>query len=225
MCLGWMPLLLLPGCWLLPSMPAPRAPRMHQSYARAWSGGGCRLAADCDWAQPGGHDSAERRRDLRAARRGALEQRGQVLEGEGREGARSAGQGRQPSRAAGRAAAGRPAQGRAPTTSCSMQLGRGPAISSQICPLPANGSPPCCPPPPFFPPAAQVADLGSLNGTLLNGEAISVAGRKRGRDYRLSTDDILQVCLPPHSLSVDSSGLETLVTCLPACLPPSPAAS
>ena len=43
---------------------------------------------------------------------------------------------------------------------------------------------------------AQVADLGSLNGTLLNGEAISVAGRKRGRDYRLSTDDILQVlCL------------------------------
>ena len=41
--------------------------------------------------------------------------------------------------------------------------------------------------------APQVADLGSLNGTLLNGEPISVAGRKRGRDYRLSSDDILQV--------------------------------
>ncbi len=38
----------------------------------------------------------------------------------------------------------------------------------------------------------QVADLGSLNGTLLNGEPISQA-RKRGRDYRLSSDDILQV--------------------------------
>jgi len=38
-----------------------------------------------------------------------------------------------------------------------------------------------------------VADLGSLNGTLLNGEPISVGGRKRGRDYRLSADDILQV--------------------------------
>ncbi|KAL4432531.1 hypothetical protein ABPG77_000468 [Micractinium sp. CCAP 211/92] len=38
----------------------------------------------------------------------------------------------------------------------------------------------------------KVADLGSLNGTLLNGEPISVAGRKRGRDYRLSSDDILQ---------------------------------
>lgn len=37
-----------------------------------------------------------------------------------------------------------------------------------------------------------MADLGSLNGTLLNGEPISVAGRKRGRDYRLSSDDILQ---------------------------------
>lgn len=39
----------------------------------------------------------------------------------------------------------------------------------------------------------KVADLGSLNGTLLNGEPISVAGRKRGRDYRLSSDDILQL--------------------------------
>jgi hypothetical protein len=39
----------------------------------------------------------------------------------------------------------------------------------------------------------KVADLGSLNGTLLNGDPIGVAGRKRGRDYRLSTDDILQV--------------------------------
>lgn len=39
----------------------------------------------------------------------------------------------------------------------------------------------------------KVADLGSLNGTLLNGEPISVSGRKRGRDYRLSTDDILQL--------------------------------
>ncbi|GAB4823105.1 hypothetical protein N2152v2_010151 [Parachlorella kessleri] len=38
----------------------------------------------------------------------------------------------------------------------------------------------------------QVADLGSLNGTLLNGEPISQA-RKRGRDYRLSSDDILQL--------------------------------
>ena len=40
-----------------------------------------------------------------------------------------------------------------------------------------------------------MADLGSLNGTLLNGEPISVGGRKRGRDYRLSADDILQVPL------------------------------
>lgn len=38
----------------------------------------------------------------------------------------------------------------------------------------------------------EVADLGSLNGTLLNGEPISQA-RKRGRDFRLSSDDILQL--------------------------------
>jgi pSer/pThr/pTyr-binding forkhead associated (FHA) protein len=36
-------------------------------------------------------------------------------------------------------------------------------------------------------------DLGSLNGTLLNGEPISVAGRTRGHAYRLSSDDILQL--------------------------------
>jgi hypothetical protein len=54
-------------------------------------------------------------------------------------------------------------------------------------------SPPPPPPPPPPRRRPQVADLGSLNGTLLNGEPISVAGRKRGRDYRLSTDDILQV--------------------------------
>ncbi|KFM23932.1 Protein phosphatase 2C 70 [Auxenochlorella protothecoides] len=39
----------------------------------------------------------------------------------------------------------------------------------------------------------QAADLGSLNGTLLNGEPISVGARQRGPDYRLSSDDILQL--------------------------------
>ena len=48
------------------------------------------------------------------------------------------------------------------------------------------------------PAGAQVADLGSLNGTLLNGEPISQA-RRRGRDYRLSSDDILQVRPGPVS--------------------------
>ena len=39
----------------------------------------------------------------------------------------------------------------------------------------------------------QVADLGSLNGTQLNGESISSANRQRGEQYRLCTDDIIHL--------------------------------
>lgn len=39
----------------------------------------------------------------------------------------------------------------------------------------------------------QVADAGSLNGTLLNGTRISAAGRRRGAAYRLNSDDLLQL--------------------------------
>lgn len=39
----------------------------------------------------------------------------------------------------------------------------------------------------------QVADAGSLNGTLLNGTRISVPGRRRGAAYRLNSDDLLQL--------------------------------
>lgn len=39
----------------------------------------------------------------------------------------------------------------------------------------------------------QVADAGSLNGTMLNGTRISVAGRKRSAAYRLNSDDLLQL--------------------------------
>ena len=41
--------------------------------------------------------------------------------------------------------------------------------------------------------ACQVADAGSLNGTLLNGTRISIAGRRRGAAYRLNSDDLLQL--------------------------------
>ena len=37
----------------------------------------------------------------------------------------------------------------------------------------------------------QIADLGSLNGTQLNGETISGVSRERGEQYRLCTDDII----------------------------------
>ena len=37
----------------------------------------------------------------------------------------------------------------------------------------------------------QIVDLGSLNGTSLNGESISTAGRVRGEEYRLCSDDII----------------------------------
>lgn len=39
----------------------------------------------------------------------------------------------------------------------------------------------------------QITDLGSLNGTCLNGESISAAGRVKGEQYRLCTDDIIQL--------------------------------
>lgn len=39
----------------------------------------------------------------------------------------------------------------------------------------------------------QVADIGSLNGTMLNGITISAESRCRGREFRLSSDDILQL--------------------------------
>jgi len=42
-------------------------------------------------------------------------------------------------------------------------------------------------------PCWQVADAGSLNGTLLNGTRISVPGRKRSAAYRLNSDDLLQL--------------------------------
>lgn len=37
----------------------------------------------------------------------------------------------------------------------------------------------------------QMVDLGSLNGTQLNGETISRANREKGEQYRLCTDDII----------------------------------
>ncbi|KAG7668148.1 hypothetical protein KSW81_004511 [Nannochloris sp. 'desiccata'] len=37
----------------------------------------------------------------------------------------------------------------------------------------------------------QIVDLGSLNGTQLNGETISGASREKGEQYRLCTDDII----------------------------------
>ncbi|KAK9829211.1 hypothetical protein WJX72_004520 [[Myrmecia] bisecta] len=39
----------------------------------------------------------------------------------------------------------------------------------------------------------EVTDVGSLNGTVLNGRTISTSNRRRGRNYRLSSDDILQL--------------------------------
>jgi hypothetical protein len=40
----------------------------------------------------------------------------------------------------------------------------------------------------------QIVDVGSLNGTILNGEAIGEMGQRvRGREYRLSTDDIVEL--------------------------------
>lgn len=39
----------------------------------------------------------------------------------------------------------------------------------------------------------QVTDVGSLNGTTLNGRTISTNNRRRGREHRLSSDDLLQL--------------------------------
>ena len=39
----------------------------------------------------------------------------------------------------------------------------------------------------------QVTDTGSLNGTFLNGKTISTNNRKQGREYRLSSDDMMQL--------------------------------
>lgn len=41
--------------------------------------------------------------------------------------------------------------------------------------------------------AYQVADVGSLNGTMLNGIPISIAGRQRGAAHRLDNDALLQL--------------------------------
>ena len=38
-----------------------------------------------------------------------------------------------------------------------------------------------------------MVDCGSLNGTMLNGDPISLPNRQPGRAYRLSSDDILQL--------------------------------
>lgn len=59
----------------------------------------------------------------------------------------------------------------------------------------------------------QVADAGSLNGTMLNGTRISVPGRKRSAAYRLNSDDLLQLgtataikVLRPQLLLISGAG-------------------
>jgi hypothetical protein len=76
-CLG-RGLLLLPSladyfCLCASAAGTPHAPKCTLMPA---VGLAAAAAADCDWAQSGGHDAAERWGDLGAARRGALEQRG-----------------------------------------------------------------------------------------------------------------------------------------------------
>ena len=54
--------------------------------------------------------------------------------------------------------------------------------------------------------AWQARDMGSMNGTRLNGNFISNAARRPGRHYKLNSDDILllgsrtaiKVNIPPH---------------------------
>lgn len=64
----------------------------------------------------------------------------------------------------------------------------------------------------------QVADAGSLNGTLLNGTRISVAGRRRGAAYRLNSDDLLQLGTST-AIKVPSWGAlkRSPKNCLPYC--------
>ena len=56
----------------------------------------------------------------------------------------------------------------------------------------------------------QVTDVGSLNGTTLNGRTISTNNRRRGREHRLSSDDLLQLG--------SYTKLRWGHVCLPACL-------
>lgn len=75
----------------------------------------------------------------------------------------------------------------------------------------------------------KVSDLGTLNGTRLNGELISIHGRKRGREIALASDDILQLgslsqikvttfprdLLKPGSMSISGGSLPKTLTLTP----------
>ena len=65
----------------------------------------------------------------------------------------------------------------------------------------------------------QVTDVGSLNGTTLNGHTISTNNRRRGREHRLSSDDLLQL----GSYTKLRWGSQSLPACLPALLAQDPA--
>ena len=56
----------------------------------------------------------------------------------------------------------------------------------------------------------QVMDVGSLNGTTLNGRTISTNNRRRGREHRLSSDDLLQL----GSYTKIRWGCQSLPACL-----------
>lgn len=60
--------------------------------------------------------------------------------------------------------------------------------------------------------------MGSLNGTTLNGRTISTNNRRRGREHRLSSDDLLQL----GSYTKIRCGGQCLPACLPALLAQGP---
>lgn len=74
------------------------------------------------------------------------------------------------------------------------------------------------------------ADAGSLNGTALNGQRISIGGRRPGQSHRLNSDDILQLgsttCIkvqrPALAHSVQRFAVMPLIPCggnAQGCLP------
>ena len=68
------------------------------------------------------------------------------------------------------------------------------------------------------------ADAGSLNGTALNGQRISVGGRHPGQGHRLNSDDIIQLgsstCIkvcpsgPPHTLLLSVMAYSARTSCV-----------